>query len=69
MASPEKNQRKHGEGEGRIPTEKSCMGLGRCSAKFFRSSDGNDLRGGRPEVDRRKQRRPAIKGEKNRFFA
>ncbi|KAL6997089.1 hypothetical protein U1Q18_007211, partial [Sarracenia purpurea var. burkii] len=42
--------------------------LGRCSAKFFGSSDGDDLRGGKREVDRRKQRRPAITGEKRERF-
>ncbi|KAL6985457.1 hypothetical protein U1Q18_018831 [Sarracenia purpurea var. burkii] len=42
------------------------QGLGRCSVKFFASSDGDDLRGGKREVDRRKQRRPAITGEKKK---
>ncbi|KAL6981191.1 hypothetical protein U1Q18_022822 [Sarracenia purpurea var. burkii] len=42
------------------------QGLGWCSAKFFGSSDGDDLRGGKREVDRRKQRRPAIIGEKKK---
>ncbi|KAL6955212.1 hypothetical protein U1Q18_046745 [Sarracenia purpurea var. burkii] len=42
------------------------QGLGWCSTKFFGSSDGDDLRGGKREVDRRKQRRPAIIGEKKK---
>ncbi|KAL7003565.1 hypothetical protein U1Q18_004717, partial [Sarracenia purpurea var. burkii] len=37
--------------------------LGRCLAKFFGSSDGDNLRDGKRELDRRKQRRSTITGE------
>ncbi|KAL6964138.1 hypothetical protein U1Q18_035196 [Sarracenia purpurea var. burkii] len=56
---PQRIRRKDSGGE-------ELQGLGRCSAKFFGSSDGDDLRGGKREVDRRKQRRPVITGEKKK---
>ncbi|KAL6958333.1 hypothetical protein U1Q18_042123 [Sarracenia purpurea var. burkii] len=50
---PQRRRRKDSDRE-------ELQGLGRCSTKFFGSSDGDDLRGDKREVDRRKQQRPAI---------
>ncbi|KAL6978915.1 hypothetical protein U1Q18_020581, partial [Sarracenia purpurea var. burkii] len=62
-----KNQKKHREGEGRIPTEKSCRGWDGVRQSFW-IIRRDDLRGGKREVDRRKQRHPAITGERKKSF-
>ncbi|KAL6992594.1 hypothetical protein U1Q18_010705, partial [Sarracenia purpurea var. burkii] len=50
----------------KIPTSFFCVGrLRSWFGKDFGSSDGDDLRGGKHEVNRRKQRHPAITKKEN----